>query len=619
MSENIAPSRRGMNVETGEYEVVEYMDNMQGSLHPALTRGPIFDQETNRWVQKRPGTPVVLDYNELYSECFDARDMLKNTANKYLAKTKQTPIDIDLGHDWTTVQLSMERACQTLDKAAALDKDVTGFTGKLKKGFNALCQNAGAGKLFTALIPSDLMFASALCGGLNVIFTALEQTGFHREAVYSALERLPVILSNHDGYILIAADDAELHRRTAKLYAGVCLTLNHILNWFMMNSFVAGAKRLLKPSGFTTKLNDRLGEVKLAAKDFKSHVLRMMMQRQDDLLQLQSRDSHEQAKISRQVNEIGYGVHQLLERADFYESAQAKVFERLQPFLQNIMQKLIADNIPAQAALPSPRSKRPPPKVTPLKILKALLYDPELIKNDLTDLLKLGTPGRSGPTTLDPTRVHALQRNPRMRAWLTIDESSALLLHSGAEPLSLDTSFFMATMVSSLLEEKSKPNKSITVVTLAYFCGQHRDYRRDVAGSPEEMAMNLLLQLIDQYRDFEGADLQECLNSTVPGDVFSICASFGRLVQCLPADVVVFVVIDGIQVFAAPPERRSRSRDVVEALLRVYGSLPRDATFKLLVASPTRSKFVEDLFEEDELIHIPADPPPLGDYRDGLV
>ncbi|KAK3317645.1 hypothetical protein B0T19DRAFT_295381 [Cercophora scortea] len=568
--------------------------------------------------------------------------MLINTANKYLAKTKQSPIDIDLGHDWTTVQLSMERACQTLDKAAALDKDVTGFTGKLKKGFNTLCQNAGAGKLFTALIPNDLMFSSALCGGLNVIFTALEQTGFHREAVYKALERLPAILSNHDGYTLIAADDAELHRRTAKLYAEVCLTLNHILNWFMMNSFVAGAKRLLKPSGFTSKLNDRLDEVRLAAKDFKAHVLRMMMQRQDDLFQLQSRDSQERAKTSRQVNEIGYGVHQLLERADFFESAQAKVFERLQPFLQNIMQselllpsgsgkgdqiidfrslvELIAENIPlaTQPALPSPRPKRPAPKVTPLKILKALLYDPELIKNDLTELLKLGTPGRSGPTNLDPTRVHTLQRNPRIRAWLTIDESSALLLDGGADPLSLDTSFFMATMVSSLLDENTKPNTSITVVTLAYFCTQHRDYSRDVAGSPEEMAMSLLLQLIDQYRGFETADLQECLNSTVPGDVSSICASFGRLVQCLPADVVVFVLIDGVQVFAAPPERRSRTRDVVESLLRVYG-LPRDAKFKLLVASPARSKFVEDLFDEEEMVHIPTDPPPLGDYRDGLV
>jgi len=124
----------------------------------------------------------------------------------------------------------------TLDKAAARDKDVSGFTGKLKKGFHGLCRNAGAGKLFTALIPND-SFGSTLCGGLNIVFAALEQTGYHREAVYKALVQLPQIVDNFDEYIEMVPNDSELHRRTARLYSEVCLTLEHIMRWFTSNSF----------------------------------------------------------------------------------------------------------------------------------------------------------------------------------------------------------------------------------------------------------------------------------------------------------------------------------------------------------------------------------------------
>jgi len=79
------------------------------------------------------------------------------------------------------------------------------------------------------------MFASALTGSLKVIFTALERTGYHREAVFRALQRLPRILENHGAYVSLGHEDPDLHRRAARLYAEVCLTLDYILKWFIKN------------------------------------------------------------------------------------------------------------------------------------------------------------------------------------------------------------------------------------------------------------------------------------------------------------------------------------------------------------------------------------------------
>jgi hypothetical protein len=164
------------------------------------------------------------------------QNLLLEAINKYLKKAKQAPLGLDSTNNWMSVQESLDKACLALEQAAARDKDVSGFTGHLKKGFHGLCRNAGAGKLFTALIPND-GFGSTLCGGLNLVFAALEQTGFHRDHVYDALEQLPRILDNFEGYIEMVPDDAELHRRTARLYGEVCLTLEHILKWFTANAF----------------------------------------------------------------------------------------------------------------------------------------------------------------------------------------------------------------------------------------------------------------------------------------------------------------------------------------------------------------------------------------------
>lgn len=174
---------------------------------------------------------------EIYSECLNAQLDLTARINKYLERSKKLPMSLDVNGDWDAVKSQMERACAVLDNVLSKKRKRPGLTGAIRRGFNMLCRNAGAGKALVSIIPNDLMIASAVSGGLNVIFMALEQRGMYEESVFNALEGLPDILNTNERYSEIATEEKEIHRLTAKLYARVCEVLDYILRWMMDNVF----------------------------------------------------------------------------------------------------------------------------------------------------------------------------------------------------------------------------------------------------------------------------------------------------------------------------------------------------------------------------------------------
>lgn len=177
------------------------------------------------------------DLKEIYSECLDAQSNLTARINKYLEKSKLPPMSLEAGGDWGAVKSHMEKACEVMDNILLKKKKRPGLTGAIRRGFNVLCRNAATGKALVSIFPNDLMITSAVSGGLNVIFVALEQHGIYEESVFNALERLPDILNTNERYSEIAADDEGIHRLTAKLYARVCEVLDYILRWMMDNVF----------------------------------------------------------------------------------------------------------------------------------------------------------------------------------------------------------------------------------------------------------------------------------------------------------------------------------------------------------------------------------------------
>lgn len=373
---------------------------------------------------------------------------------------------------------------------------------------------------------------------------------------------------------------------------------------------MAGTKRLFNPSGFSGKLHDRLKAVELAAADFKSYASRLMLKRQDEMFQIQGFSVVEQAKLSQDVDQIGHNIRKLnnfVEKDLIYTNIRA-AFDSLQPFLQHEMKRLILENIGPGPPPPRRIDSLPTDPLTPDDLLAELLYDRSLVPADVAALLALGS--AANPAHLDPDRVLAAQKNPRLLAWLSLDAPALLLVNGAAEPTSQSVSFVAAKVVRSLLLQDA--SEAMELVALAYFCGRHWDYRRDEAGSPDEMAMSLLLQLVDQYRRFEPKALQECLDKAVPHDVVAICDAFGALLARLPSTAVVYLVIDGLHAFSTPPERQRQMREVVELLVGIYRR-QSGPVLKFLFSGPTRSA-MEELFEAGEIVDLPHNPPPQGGY-----
>ena len=135
-------------------------------------------------------------------------------------------------------------------------------------------------------------------------------------------------------------------------------------------------------------------------------------------------------------------------------------------------------------------------------------------------------------------------------------------------PQDLEVSQFSVKIVESLLKQHEacsiSQGPAISLVPLAFFCSQHRDWHRDSDGNPEEVAMSLSLQLIDRCRDrLDQSVLRKFHTCTKAGNLESVCASLESLIMSLGQDVIVVVILDGLGSFARPPERCEKTRELI--------------------------------------------------------
>ncbi|KAI9659891.1 MAG: hypothetical protein M1821_001243 [Bathelium mastoideum] len=585
-------------------EVAEYMvTSLDGTTHPALLARPgsgiVFDGKQKRWLLEADNPAKATNYDDLYLPCLEARNDLLATAKKYNKKLKQPALDIDTSCGWDEVEQSVQSACQKIDELAAKDKNFSGSCGKLKRAFRSLCRTAEAGENLLALIPNQT-FTSVLCGGLKIIFSGLRETGAYREEVYKALEDLPYILTDHAAHVKIYDQDEQVHGRLALLYAAVFKLLNHILLWFLKSSFITGVKITVNPTGFKEKLRERMDQVRVAAQRFENHALKLSRQSQDKSVQLQCWTASHMSRMDENVQTIVNRTEALQEKL-----ARAEVLEKLDPLLLDAWWGTFLKHQNEHL------NRKPILDVAPQDVLSRFLYEPELISNDCAALKRQLQ--KSHRTPIDKNRLAALRSHIRLRAWLTVNEPSMLLLNGRADPRGgLEISQISAVLLENLLKQQEMQNKSkaseVAVIPLAFFCGLHRDWQRDPNGTPEEVAMSLMLQFIDRYQDTTNpTTLRQCYDRTRPGDLASICASLESLIMSLDSNVIVVLILDGLRHFTQPQERREKTRDLISRLVEIHRKLPQ-ATLKFLFTSTTRLDFIEELFDESELFSLPRNP-----------
>ncbi|KAI1763266.1 hypothetical protein GGR53DRAFT_498243 [Hypoxylon sp. FL1150] len=589
----MASTRTGSSSEPNKSEVAEYMvRSLDGTAHHALyavpRSGVIY--EGNKWTIEAAETP---DYDQLYNTCFGARDELIAAARRYCEKRKLPALDFEVSNDWSTVEDSLTAACEKLEELAKDEKKLTGISGRLRGAYRKFCEHAGVGAALCSLIPDDFMCAATLRGGLKMIFEALQQSYSYGEEVYRALEDIPFIVNQHAPYIDMYRMDKDLHMYNSSLHASIFRLLQLLLLWFSESRAVATIKLGFNPKRFSDRLKERIAEVKIAETRFEKHA---------SLLQnRENRDLHQRTTVNLQSFEHKLFIERLA-RLDCLENFALG----LQLKQQDWERKLVEIH---RSISPNPRQAIAEAEEIRKQILIRNEYNPALMRSDCTSLLNVR--GRLARDDLEEERITAIRLNPRLLAWLILDESSMLLLDGNTErPTNNETSFIVARVVEGALDFLEQRESDVKAVPLAFFCGCHRFAGR---GTVAQMVLSLLLTLVDLYREFDATTLQECLERTDAHDFLSILDSLERLIFRLPPGVIVLLVIDGLRCFSQPLHRSREMYETMARLIGIYRKGPK-ATLKILFASALRSDPIHSLLWDDEILHIPKDLPSRGGY-----
>lgn len=247
-----------------------------------------------------------------------------------------------------------------------------------------------------------------------------------------------------------------------------------------------------------------------------------------------------------------------------------------------------------------------PPEISSTEFLKELDYDPSLMTNDIAELARLHR--TTSTREFDISRMRALHESRLLLAWSTVAEDSLLLVNGHSEDSSnLSTTFVCATIISALIEQAKRLDTGTEIIPLGFLCSQHQNPRHDPEAEPTRLAMNLVLQLVAQYPRFKPAKLHRYLEKMDREDISSICKIFGLLVQQLPKTAVVYLILDGL----CFRQRRQESdvRQIVDCLIDIHQD-EHKATLKFTFSSPTQARFIEDLFEDSEVLNLPLVPTP---------
>lgn len=235
---------------------------------------------------------------------------------------------------------------------------------------------------------------------------------------------------------------------------------------------------------------------------------------------------------------------------------------------------------PPQPAIAEEPSK--PHQLVAGDLIEQYNYDRYLIGEDCERLLSL----RGHMRAADQDRAVVLMQDAKFVTWLALQESSAILIHGNSKHVTKAATGFVCAKLFESLHVKASADDS-TTIALAFFCGEHTDERTDRDAHPPGLALNLLLQLIDKMGSrwpVDSAPLQKSIRNLDFEDAGSTSALFAKLVAQLPAEVTLFVVVDGVG-FYEDRSRRGEMTELVGKLLKLVGR-KAGPVVKLLMATP---------------------------------
>ena len=187
----------------------------------------------------------------------------------------------------------------------------------------------------------------------------------------------------------------------------------------------------------------------------------------------------------------------------------------------------------------------------------------------------------------------------RFKQWLTSRHSEVLLVNGSADTSNRCSpiTFACGLLVSSL---GSFPS----TITLSFFCALHTDSIDPETGS-RMMLASLVCQLLEKYQNFDlsflTADQKYDLRDH---EISTLCSLFKNLIRQLPDGQLVFCMVDGVSYYEYG-DRRDDTCKVLAMLAALTDDEKLNAVFKLMISSPTTSRYVSKVVDPEDIYTLP--------------
>lgn len=176
----------------------------------------------------------------------------------------------------------------------------------------------------------------------------------------------------------------------------------------------------------------------------------------------------------------------------------------------------------------------------------------------------------------------------KFQDWLSTDASAALFIEGGSSSASYGRNTPMSLMSSVVIESLHNKEPAIAIY---FFCGSHTSSKDSIKG-PHGMMRSLICQILWLFSvDLDFISSRRYREQLQSLNLHTLCDCFGKLVKQLPMDTVLICIIDSI-CFFEKKEWAENCRKAVNDLQDLTDDDELGAVFKLLITSPSRSRYV---------------------------
>ena len=177
---------------------------------------------------------------------------------------------------------------------------------------------------------------------------------------------------------------------------------------------------------------------------------------------------------------------------------------------------------------------------------------------------------------------------PRFKEWVSADDSAALFIEGG--PTLAFYGCFASLSLTSCLVIECLQGKA-PAITIHHFCRPHASPKDSIPG-PQGMMRSLICQVLQLLPKDANLSFTTSIRYRKPLESYNLhtlCECFANVVKQLPADTVLFCVIDSIDCFEQP-EWAEDCWFAIREIQDILHDHDDGPVFKLLVTSPHRSR-----------------------------